>query len=210
MMHLYVMRGLPWEPRALIADDSLKELKQKVVAIREDAIAGGDSDADSDLPVPPMEVINQMVPLTPKPKALAEPPPSAVLAGIPPAVLDQVPQTPIVTEMTTPSPQPDPQAASSDSRGFKRDASPLEESDSQEHKRYMLPSFAEASQESPNKQDQTGQVHRMVQVNGEVLPDGDELGECSVLELATCERSGRLSKHRAHGAYLLTFGDLCK
>ena len=177
-MHLYVMRGLPWEPRALIADDSLKELKQKVVAIREDAIAGGDSDADSDLPVPPVEVINEMVPLTPKPKALAEPPPSAVLAGIPPAVLDQVPQTPIVTEMsTTPSPQPDPQAASSDSRGFKRDASPLEESDSQEHKRYMLPSFAEASQESPNKQDQTGQVLRMVQVNGEVLPDGDELGD---------------------------------
>lgn len=64
-----------------------------------------------------------------------------------------------------------------DSRGFKRDASPLTESDMQEHKRYMLPTLAEAMPESSSAQDSTGQVLRMVQVDGEVLPDGDELGD---------------------------------
>lgn len=67
MMHLYVMRGLPWDPRALISDDALKDLRQKPLAIQEDAIAGGDSDADSDIPVPPVEAVDALMPQEPGP-----------------------------------------------------------------------------------------------------------------------------------------------
>ena len=44
--------------KALTADNALKDLKQKQAIVRKDAIAGGDSDAHSDIPVPLVEAIN--------------------------------------------------------------------------------------------------------------------------------------------------------
>ena len=92
VMLLYTMRGLPWDPRALVADDALKELRQQQTIVVEDALQGGNSSDDEPV-VPPVEAVNAMIPHEPR---RLPPPPSAVLGGIPPEVLVQQPVTPPV------------------------------------------------------------------------------------------------------------------
>ena len=92
VMLLYTMRGLPWDPRALVADDALKELRQQQTIVVEDALQGGNSSDDEPV-VPPVEAVNAMLPH--EPRGLP-PPQSAVLGGMPPEVLVQQPVTPPV------------------------------------------------------------------------------------------------------------------
>ena len=129
----------------------------------------------------------QPTPATPRP--MMAPPLNAALAGPNPALtqdielMDGAPRTPEVLPPMVIPPLPWETEVDTDARGEKRlPADSFDDDDTREHKRLALPADDNPTGDGERSSSsftppQNNNVARMVVLDGEVLPDGDDLGD---------------------------------